>query len=95
MGNRVGHSFLGSSSLQTSIANQELVPIAPEDWINSHLSFYKFSFDNDQECTIKVNGGNLLFLKAGQGFESTEVDAPIHSFIVVTAGVTFNWIGAY
>lgn len=95
MGFRIGHGYMGSSNLQTSTANQELVPSAPEGWINSKLYFYKFSFDNGSDCHVKINGGSPIYLKAGQGFEMNEIDAQIYSFVIVESGIQFNWIGTY
>jgi hypothetical protein len=94
MGMRLGTGYMGSSSLQTSTANQEIVPSKPSNWTLG-FSFYKFSFDNDQACSVKINGGNPIYLRDGQGFECTEIDSPITSFIVVDSGISFNWIAAY
>ncbi|MGB6408130.1 MAG: hypothetical protein WBF39_11685 [Planococcus donghaensis] len=90
-----GSGYLGSTALQTSTANQEIVPSKKVGWTSGY-KLYKFSFDNEnQDCTVRINGETTLFLKAGQGFEIEQGDAPIHSFIIVTAGVTFSWIGAF
>lgn len=89
---RIGIGYAGSNDLVTSTAEQELVPanVGAAD-----RAFYAFSFYNEDECTVKINGGDAIFLGEGQGFNTTEVDAPINSFVVVEAGVKFNWIGGY
>lgn len=86
-----GLGFSGGSG--TSTANQELVVGLSGNWTKAP-EYYKFSFINDQDCTIKVNG-NTIPLRAGQGFESTTEDVNIESFILVTASVTYNFVGAY
>jgi hypothetical protein len=86
--------FLGSPSIQTSTANQQLVPNAPSSWTLGY-SFKKFSFANDQDCTITVNTDSPIFLRAGQGFESDKSDTPITSFLIKESGITYNWIGSY
>lgn len=84
---RIGAGFCGAPSLQTSVLGKEIVPAGKR--------FYKFSFINDQDCTIKINGGDPIFLRAAQGFDSGKVDVLIRSFVIVEASVTYNFIGAY
>lgn len=81
--------YLGNKGIST--ANQELVT-NPLGW--SVFEFYKFSFYNDVDCTVKANG-NALPIRAGQGFESSPEDESIKSFIVVDSGVDFSFVGAY
>jgi len=83
---RLGSSFIGSSDLQTSTSNMEIIPI--------NTDAYKFSFVNDQICHVKINGKNPIYLRALQGFESDETDKEIRSFIIVEVNITFNFIGA-
>ena len=78
----------------TSTANQELLPNKPASWSHGY-KLIRFSFDNDQDCSVVVNGQVTIFLKAGQGFEIGEGDIPITSFKIVQAGITFNWIGIW
>lgn len=87
MGYRIGAGYIGSSSILTSTENLEVIP--------AKYNFYKFQFMNDQECQVKVNKDNPIVLRAGQGFQMDQIDSPIHSFIIVDAGITYNWIGAY
>ena len=89
-----GNGYLGTSSIQTSKTNQELIPNAPENWTIGY-KLVKFSFSNEQDCTVIINKGVTLFLKAGQGFEVGHDDAPITSFVIKEASITFNWIGMY
>lgn len=57
-------------------------------------SFYKFSFKNKSDCHILVNG-KRLFCEAGDGFESTEIDVEVTSFIIEEKDIEFKWRGAY
>lgn len=92
---RLGSGYHGSENKQISTANEEVVPIPPANWTTKY-NFYKFSFRNDQECHVIVNGSDKqLYLRANQGFETELTDAPIHSFKVVEEGISFNWLGAY
>jgi hypothetical protein len=94
-GFRIGQGYIGTDSLKTSTANQECIPSVPVNWTGRY-NLYKFSFDNaDQSCSVKINGGSPIYLKAGQGFEIQKEDAPIWSFVIVEAGISYNWIGAY
>lgn len=85
-----GLGYNGNSG--TSTASQELV-VALAGWTKSPI-YYKFSFFNDQACTVIING-NTIPLRAGQGFESTSDDAKIKSFTIVTASVDYSFVGAY
>lgn len=94
MGFRIGQGYLGNPSLQTSTANKEVLPNPPVGWTGKY-NCYKFSFDNDQPCTVKINNGSPIYLRGGQGFETKKEDAPIWSFIIVEAGITYNFVAAY
>ena len=94
MSYKIGNGYIGSDSIQTSVANQEIIPASPLGWTHGY-SLYKFSFINDQDCTIKINNGNPIFLRMNQGFNTEKEDAPITSFKIVEGQKTFSWIGAY
>lgn len=85
--------YLGSSSLQTSIAMQELAPEKPSHFtVPYHIR--KLSFRNDEhDCTVILNGETEIFLKAGDGFEIGYDDPPITSFKIKESGVNFRFIG--
>ena len=86
--------FKGTSKIETSTANQELIPEKPYGWTIGY-KFKSFSFFNDQECHIIVNNGEPLFLRAGMGFNSTTDNQSITSFVIVEEGISYNWIGAF
>lgn len=82
---RQGTRFLGSDEIKTSVANEELVP--------QGKYFYKFSFVNENDCTVIINNEEPIFLKEGFGFSTNEVDPNISSFVIVESGIEFFWIG--
>ena len=82
---QIGAKFNGSPSLQTSTKNQEIIP--------EKQFYYKFSFMNHQDCTVRINNSEPIFLRAGLGFSMNEVDAYINSFIVLESGIEFHWLG--
>jgi len=79
--------FMGSSDLQTSTPNQELIVLSA-----SYESFRKFSFLNDQSCHVKINNSDPIFFRASQGFDADKKDYLIGSFIIVEGGITFNFV---
>ena len=90
----IGSGYIGSPSLQTSTANQEIIPTKPAGWSHGY-NLYKFEYANDQSCTVKINNDKEIFLRAGQGFKTEYIDSPIWSFVVKEAGITFNFVGSY
>jgi len=89
--------FIGSGAMQNSGAgNHEVVPAAPADWSNNRYHLKSLSFLNSQACTIRVNDSDEIYLEANQGL-AVEADKfnMINSFIVVDAGVDYQWIGLY
>jgi hypothetical protein len=85
--------YIGTPTLQTSSAMQELVPTPPSTYSFQTYCLYRMSFLNDQDCTIIINGTSTLFLRAGQGFESDSRDLGITSFVIKESGITYNFIG--
>jgi hypothetical protein len=91
---RLGVGYLGTDSIKTSVANEELVPVKPEHWTRGY-SFYKFSFVNKQACKVIINGESTIFLDAEQGFEMGEVDALVKSFVIVEPDIEYQFIACY
>lgn len=88
MGFRYGSGYFGTDSVKTSTVNDDIISNSPSE-------LYKFSFYNQQDCTVTINSKHTLFLQAHQGFEVSEVDAPITSFVVSESGIQYNFVGAY
>ena len=91
---QIGSGFMGAEDILTSTANTQIVPPTNPSWINVKFSFYKFSFKNYQDCHIIINGSRQ-FREAGQGFESSERDQRIFSFIIEEAGIDYLWSAGY
>ena len=89
-----GSGYLGSSALETSVAGQEILPSPPAIWTNVY-KFYKFSFINNSDCTVIINSGSPIFLRAYQGMNVSQNDKEISSFKIVENGIKFSWMGAY
>lgn len=94
MAKRIGVGYKGTNALKLSSSMQEIVPSPPANWTIKY-NFYRFSFMNNQDCTVIVNGQETIFLPAGRGFEVSEIDAPITSFVIVEAGVNYYFISGY
>ena len=80
--------FFGSADILTSTSNQELVNLQ-----SPNTAFGKFSFMNDQSCTVSINGSLPIRLRASQGFDCEKRDYHINSFVIIEPSITFNWIG--
>lgn len=91
---RKGSGYLGSSKIETSKENQEILPLPPEKWTVGYR-LYKMTFKAYDDMTIIINNQSSIFLSANQVFEMDETDALISSFIIVNKGAKFQWIGAY
>lgn len=80
-----GSEFYGSSEMQSSKANEEIVP--------DKVSFYKFSFMNSDDCQISINDSEPIFLPARTGFSSEQNDAMIGSFKILDDDIEYFWLG--
>jgi hypothetical protein len=92
---RLGSGYIGSSQLLTSTLNQEIIPLPDSSKSFKKYSLYKFSFSNNQDVTVIINNDATIFIPAGRGFEIDETDAPIYSFVIKEAGITYNWAACY
>lgn len=80
---RIGSSFVGSPKVETSVANEEILPVA----------CYKLSIIPESDCTASINESEPIFLKGGVGFSTNQVDAKIYSFKIIEDGIQYFWIG--
>lgn len=90
----MANGYLGSSQVLVSVGGKNIIDDKPSNWTHDY-KLKKFSFNNEQNCTVKINNQTTLFLKAGQGFEVDKGDFPITSFIIVEAEISYNWIGMF
>jgi len=79
--NRYDGTVIGSSSLETSVANAEIIP--------TNARIINFELLNDQVCTISINDQTPVYIRANQGVTL----AVVNSCKIIQAGITFNWIG--
>ena len=85
--------IIGSKTLESSQANAEIIPDAPDNW-NRPIILNKFAIINYDDCTLIVNGEEI-FLKSGQGFTTDFEDVKISSVKIKESGIAYNWIGSY
>lgn len=89
-------NYRGSEELLTSVAGENIIPEGEENWTYSPIRFKDFAFMNTTDCTVKVNEGKPIFLKANQGFQYMGNDKNyIDSFIIVESGIEYQFIGRY
>ena len=91
---RIGSGYLGSPNLETSVANAEIIPDAPTNWTSSY-KLYKFSLWNSEACTIKLNDGSAIYLRAGQGFNMDQNDKELNSVVICENNIHYSWVGAF
>ena len=95
MGVRVGSGYLGSPDIQISVAEQEILPNPPRNWLGKY-NFYKFSFMNlNNACHISINNGDWIYLASFIGINTDYVDLPIFSFRIQENNISYYWIGCY
>jgi len=81
MENYKGTVVFGSTSLQTSVAEQEIC--------SPQTSYIDFCILNDQDCHMSFNGGDYIFVRASQGVQLNVVN----SCKIQESGITYNFIG--
>lgn len=92
---QIGTGYLGTAKLETSTKNLDIVPSKPEKWTIGY-NLYKFSFMNpDQSCTVKINGGDPIYIDSGAGFNMDQNDAPVRSFVIVEPDIKYWFIATY
>jgi hypothetical protein len=83
----VGSGYKGTATPTVSTSNVELVPTG--------YNFRKFRFSATAACTVKINGGDAIYLAANEVFLNEVWDVLINSFVVVEATKTYTWYGVY
>lgn len=73
--------IIGSSDLQTSVANTEIIPTGK--------TINEFSLTIDANCHIIFNGGSAIYYRANTTLQYDSV----FSVKIVENGITFNWSG--
>jgi hypothetical protein len=83
--------YFGSPAIMTSTANTELIVQTEQRTKVACV----FRFVNIQACTVKINGGDPIYLEAGNEFEVDREDPFITSFIVVESEIQYYFSGIY
>ena len=92
---RIGSGFIGTDTIKkTTMPNQDIVPTPPSHWTTKY-SLYRLSFMNYQDCRIRINGGEPIFIQTHQGFDTSEVDQLITSFVIVEEGIDYRFVAGY
>jgi len=91
-----GNGFIGSATILTSVANQEIIP-DPDPSLNwtQGYKLAKVTLLNYSDCTVKINNGLPIFLKSYQGFNTDGTDALITSLKIVENGILYSFMGSY
>jgi hypothetical protein len=71
----------GSAAILTSVGETEILPTGKH--------FINFQLLNDQACTIAINNGTPIYVRALQGIS---IDVAL-SVKIQQDNITFNWIG--
>lgn len=88
MGNfRIGSGYLGSPDIETSVADQEIIPIGK--------TLYKFSMKILQDAHISINNGTPIYMAANSTFETGVEDQWVYSLKFTENGIKYHWVGAY
>lgn len=90
----------GSTELETSVAEQEIIPDATTVEINPTdgnywtigYKFKVFSLYNVQACSISINGGEYLYKPAGVGVNLSR-EIIVTSCKIKENGISFIWNG--
>ncbi len=90
-------NIIGSETVESSGAGMKnIIENAPADWTLPY-KFRVFKFYNETDCTVIVNGSNPIFIMGNMGFESHSILGypEIYEFIIVEAGINYNYYGIY
>jgi hypothetical protein len=83
---RIGSEYIGSSDIETSIADTEVIP--------SGKTLYKFSMKILQEAHISINNGTPIYMAANSKFETSVEDEWLYSLKFSESGIKYHWVGA-
>jgi hypothetical protein len=79
--NYKGTNIQGSADLQTSVAEEEIIPTG--------IKYVNFEMLNDSACHVSINGSEYIYIRANQGIA---IDF-ISSLKIEENSISFNWIG--
>lgn len=80
--NNMSTKFVGAPSLQTSVANAEIIPTG--------AMLINVTIQTDQNCVMLINGSaSGIYVRANQILTIDKCS----SLKITTAGITYNWVG--
>lgn len=82
---------IGSNKVMTSVKGENIIQ-PQEDW-TFQPKVQHLSFMNYDDCMIRINDGQELFLKALQGINLNEKGQYVDSFVIETDGIEYQFIG--
>lgn len=82
---------IGSQEIKTSVKGENIIP-EQEGW-NYNPRVKNLSFMNYEDCSIRINDSEEIFLKAMQGISLSEKQQYVDSFIIETDGIEYQFIG--
>ena len=87
--------YISSNGLEvTTKPMQDIIPQPPAHWSLGY-TFEKFSFYNENACSVIINGKYPITISAGRGFEVGYDDVPIESFVIIEAQTPYEFIASY
>lgn len=86
--------YIGSNAVQTTTAqNTEIVTYLGKNGDYKEPDRLKtLSFSCLQDCKVKINGSEEIFVPANATLDFDKGNEPISSFIIVGNGVSYMWI---
>ena len=89
-------NYIGSQKIETSKAGENILELLEWDKEKYEpLRFKRFAFMSLDDCTIQVNDGTDIFLRANQGFFHEDQKEYLESVVIKEDGIEFQMIGAY
>lgn len=86
-------NILGTEQIETSVSGENIIKkLKPKDW-NYTPKFKTFAVMNYNDCKVKINDGEPIFLGEKQGFFFEHDVAYIESFEFVDSGIEYQVIG--
>lgn len=93
---RIGSGYCSSEDFHTTTSkeNEEIIPELVRKDIQMN-GFLTFTFLNDDDCTVIVNGVDEIKLRAKQGMITGFEDAPITSFKIKEKGTSYYYLAEW
>lgn len=91
---RKGINIIGSPNLMKSKANEEIIQKHKHpSW--SYFRLIKFSFTPLEDCHVRINKGEEIFLPKTQILNIEVDDVDITTFEIVEPNISYTYLGSY